>query len=609
MAVPVVTGTTGYDGPVAATSWTPFTNLAVVAGEFLVFICEYDGTPTLSTASTGWSKFATQGNGASWGQAIFYKLITANGLETLAISSTAAENYTGILYRITGADSLTANFTSGVAPNPANSLSLNAGMIRDRLWITTRGHQIGGSAGIATTAPGGYTGLTTQAAAGATAASSSIQAAHKTATASQTEDPGAFGEPQTHDWVAATISIWLSQQNIATAIDAGSYALTGSAIGLARARKTAIVAGAYAVTGSAIGLVRARKTAIVAGVYALTGSAITFLRGKVTTITAGLYALSGAAITLSAARRIAVAAGQYLIGGKSLSYSNSYRFSGGTIAQMTQDAGISGFATVTTAPPGDPLGVTWYDLNNSSGTAYLYADIDMVGVPIGTAVTVSMLVYQDNGVAPAEGSGNDKDFFWTAALSGTFSQPSAGFIRLTDNIWRYHRTYIATSAGARLTRAGPVRYPAQNVLARKFGAFQLNEGQQPLPFVPSNGTPGAGSTVTGSDIALLRAKRLPIVAGSYVLTGSVIALKRQYRTAIAAGAYVLTGFAVVLLHARRIAIVAGQYLLTGLDLVLKLFRPVATPAERRISMRETGSRRTSITSEGQSGRRMDLIED
>lgn len=137
---------------------------------------------------------------------------------------------------------------------------------------------------------------------------------------------------------------------------AGSYALTGQAVGLKAGRRDAMTAGSYALTGRSVILAGGRRLTAEAGSYALTGSSA--LADHATTATAGSYVLTGRAIGERAGRRTAAGAGVYSLSGQAALLRADRRdaMAAGTYALTGQDATLTysggGFAPSTVADAG-----------------------------------------------------------------------------------------------------------------------------------------------------------------------------------------------------------------------------------------------------------------
>jgi hypothetical protein len=96
-----------------------------------------------------------------------------------------------------------------------------------------------------------------------------------------------------------------------TALAAGSYALTGSAMTPKRGWTVPLAAGSYNLAGSAVALRSARGIALAAGSYVQTGTAIALKRGYAAVLAAGAYVLTPTALALRVSRRLELAEGAY----------------------------------------------------------------------------------------------------------------------------------------------------------------------------------------------------------------------------------------------------------------------------------------------------------
>lgn len=198
---PTHVSSTGFASPASnATSWTPFTALDLSNCNLAVLVISSDGTPTLTTSSSGWVKLGQTSASASPTTAIFYKL-SPTASETFALASSGSEQYSAVLVRVNNTTNISGTGVGAAASANADPPSHNAGAARNHLWIA-----VGGWDDIITAsgAPSGYSNLTTATAAGASGASSA--AATKFLNA-QTEDPGGFTSAS-ETWVTYTLSIW-----------------------------------------------------------------------------------------------------------------------------------------------------------------------------------------------------------------------------------------------------------------------------------------------------------------------------------------------------------------------------------------------------------------
>lgn len=104
----------------------------ITAGDLLLIVLAYDGTPTVSIASgSGWTILGQQ-NASGAGSAIVYKV--AAGGDTLSIGTSASEAVAWIAYRISGA--------AGVSGSSANNNDppehTPPGGAQNYLWIASQ---------------------------------------------------------------------------------------------------------------------------------------------------------------------------------------------------------------------------------------------------------------------------------------------------------------------------------------------------------------------------------------------------------------------------------------------------------------------------------------
>lgn len=197
MAFPTVIATAAYQsGASNLSSWPVFTGRATTAGRMLVMVVGSDASPTLS--ATGWTKLG-QTQGSLTVGAIFWK-ISAGGNESFTLTSTVAEQFSAVLYEISGADAIGGTGSSGDSANSDPPLH-TAAASRDHLWLAIRTGDTS-TGGNATAAPAGYSALTAQTGTGSGA---HVAVAHRTATA-QAENPGAFTSAS-EQWVCYTLAI------------------------------------------------------------------------------------------------------------------------------------------------------------------------------------------------------------------------------------------------------------------------------------------------------------------------------------------------------------------------------------------------------------------
>jgi hypothetical protein len=113
--------------------------------------------------------------------------------------------------------------------------------------------------------------------------------------------------------------------NKTIAADAGSYTITGTAVGVLHGWKIAAAAGSYAITGTDVTLRRGQKVAADAGSYAITGTNVSLLHTWKVAVAAGSYTITGTNVGLNKGQRIAADAGSYSITGTSVSLYHGWK--------------------------------------------------------------------------------------------------------------------------------------------------------------------------------------------------------------------------------------------------------------------------------------------
>jgi hypothetical protein len=226
----------------------------VVAGDFLVIVVGNRGTVGTSQFSddvTGWAQLSEQ-QALTGGVYIDHSIYTrrADGTEgsTTTITSTSANKYNGHYLRISGTRGIDVSAHQSENGGTTHTCPSITTTEDDCLAIYYCFHK--GTNGAPLSTPSGWVeqdedgngslgtqvsfGTKTQASAGATGDANVVAAVSNSACYFQLA-------------VEPTVDYTLT-------IDSGSYAITGSAVGLPVARKLAIDSGSYAITGSNITL-------------------------------------------------------------------------------------------------------------------------------------------------------------------------------------------------------------------------------------------------------------------------------------------------------------------------------------------------------------------
>lgn len=170
----------------------------ITVGDLLIIVFSSDGAPTVSIDSGDWTKLGQLSHSTVTTQAVFYKV--AEGSDTATVTTSANEQTTHIVYRISGASGVvTGTSTNGSSTN-SNPPDHDATTAQSYLWIATRG---GDSTTVASVAPTSFTNMQTQAASGTGGASTNTAEAFSYR---QTYDPDTWTSSN-EQWVSYTLAI------------------------------------------------------------------------------------------------------------------------------------------------------------------------------------------------------------------------------------------------------------------------------------------------------------------------------------------------------------------------------------------------------------------
>ncbi len=100
------------------------------------------------------------------------------------------------------------------------------------------------------------------------------------------------------------------------ALDAGIYAITGSALSLKFNRVLALAAGSYSITGSPLSLKYNRVIALAGGAYTLSGSPVSLYYNRSLSLESGSYLITGSDAAPKYNRIMALESGAYTITGQ-----------------------------------------------------------------------------------------------------------------------------------------------------------------------------------------------------------------------------------------------------------------------------------------------------
>lgn len=280
-----------------------------------------------------------------------------------------------------------------------------------------------------------------------------------------------------------------------TPVGSGSYALTGSSVGLKRGYPITVVSGSYIVTGTSVALRHAWMEAISSGTYSLSGSNVGLKRGYPITVNSGTYTLNGTDVTLKHTWTMPVGNGTYILTGSTVGLKRGYPISvnSGTYTLTGSNVNLKYGHTI-------PVNSGSYLLSGSS-----------MGLIRGRPVSVGSGSYSLSGSN-------------VVLLDGHKIPVGSGVYNLTgsDVDLRYSSAQPRLSVGA--------------------GSYIVSGSGVGLAHGYKNAV-GTGSYVlSGANVTLRYGHKIPIGSGSYAYNGSTVGLRRGYPIVVGPGSYNLRSF-------------------------------------------------------------------
>jgi hypothetical protein len=368
-------------------------------------------------------------------------------------------------------------------------------------------------------------------------------------------------------------------------VDAGSYAVTGSAASLVVGRVLSTDAGSYAVTGSDATLTYARALVADAGSYAVTGSdatlheratltvrimdGATIIREEVLTPTT----LATSPIELTTPERAAITAWPPFIrlikAGEQID-----------VAEVWWTAPTSDGIYTLSAEAGSYT-VTGSDATlQRTGASSLTCDAGSYAVTGGNAT----LTYTSGGItgtgdltAPAaEGEGEGT----VGGTAYSLSVDAGSYAVTGSNATTTVGHVVSTVAGSYAVTGSDASLRVSHVVITEAGAYAVTGSAASLAFGRSLSGDAGSYAVTGSDATFRRGYVITVDAGSYALTGAIAELLRtgSYQLTAEPGVYAITGADALVQLARTLSANPGSYSVTGADATLRLVRALAAEA-------------------------------
>lgn len=273
--------------------------------------------------------------------------------------------------------------------------------------------------------------------------------------------------------------------------DAGSYALTGTALTLRVSRRLALDAEAFLLTGTALTLRPTKRLALGVGTYALTGTALTLRASRRLVLEAGALSLTGAALGLRASRILSLGAGSYSLTGADLTL------------------------------------VTMLLLAFDSGSFAVFG--------VALLLRLARRVALDSGAGTISGTVLGLRVSRRLVLdSGSYALTGADINLVKARILTINPGSLAVSGTALALRVA-------HRLALDLGTMAVTGAELSLRVARTVACSGGSYAWTGQPIALALSRRLALGTETYAVTGSPIAQAVSRRLALAAGSYAFAG--------------------------------------------------------------------
>ena len=494
MTFPVVEGAIGYTGN--TTSHSVALPASIASGELLLlFVSITAGGARTLTTPTGWAQVYNVAATSVRRYACYSKTATGSEGATVTVTASAACRMAANSMRISGWSAVhsttPASATSTTPDPPSNAPGVGT---KDFLVIAACGTRLSTQA---SAMPSGYTEIRN------VSLRSSTNVAQATAQANvsgSSADPGTFTVASSTTWQASTI---LVAPPLALAVGAGSFTLSGQAVGLRQTSKLAVGAGSFSLSGQAVSLEHGRRLSVGAGSYSLAGQDVTLTYtpndNPVLDVGAGAFTLTGQDVALRRGYPLSVGAGAFSLAGQDVSLLRDLRLSvgAGSFALSGQDVAL--LRSILFA-----VGAGAFTLGGQ--------DVALLrGRRLSVGAGAYVLTGQD-----------------ISLLVGRALQVGAGSFALTGQDVSLRQTYnpLQVGAGAFALSGQPVSLEVGRRILAEAGAF----------------------TLTGQDIAFVRDLVLAVGSGSFVLSGQDVALPRAYALAVEAGIFTLTGQDVALVY-------------------------------------------------------------
>jgi hypothetical protein len=320
--------------------------------------------------------------------------------------------------------------------------------------------------------------------------------------------------------------------------DAGTFAVSGQAVGLLATRTFPADVAAFTLSGQNVNLFVTRPLLVDAGSFAVAGNDVAFLYSKSITVNTGTFAVAGQDVALTSTRFVTASATSFALTGNDVILSVT---SAGAFVLIADPAAI--------ALAGQNVALTATRFVTASSAAFAVAGQDVL-------LSTQHLM-----------------------LAGTGSFALAG-----QDVSLVTSKLITASVASFAVAGQDVGLRATRTLPSDAGSFLLTGQSVTLTYVPINNfvlAAGAGTfAVAGQSVTLSLVRLVSAGIGSFALTGQDVTFSKTFAVTAGTGVFAVAGQDVVLRYLIQIVFVAreGTFTFAGKDVSFTYLREVVVGA-------------------------------
>jgi len=392
----------------------------------------------------------------------------------------------------------------------------------------------------------------------------------------------------------------------------GAFVLSGQQAQFVRARQLALAQGTQAVSGQSASFIRARTLALAQGTNALTGQTATFVRARTLLLAQGTRTLAGQTTALVAGRKLALAQGSQILSGQvtGLAIGRKIATAQGTQAFSGQAVGLIAPKRVqadlgSLVVAGRTAGfVHGYQLGLAQGalatTGRALAMVRARQLLLGQGASVltgqALILTRGRQLALAQGTrtvtGQATVLYrgWQLLLAQgtrTVTGQSVAFVRARQLLLAQGTRLLTGQAtglaiGRKLiSNLGTLAFAGNNVTVFKGGAQSIDAIKGTIALAGQSAILAAGhkailaqgaNTVSGQQIAFVKARQLVLSNRVMALSGQTAAFVRGRQLALARGNLTTLGQTGIFLRSRNVQLAGITALFAGQTLGLAATR-------------------------------------